>query len=178
MLRFKKVWVVSIAMFAATGINVATADAPTITGFPHQIAQVDLAGYKLVTSYPLGANAGFSFEQNYLPGGKVTAHEREQGANEWRARQIAVADGVPGASCRNAEIDTVDLDHARRGDDAIEQRHAILPRSEHQARKRCDRWIEALSSLRRPDLDAPLARSTALAKRLGDADASRLRTGT
>jgi hypothetical protein len=28
----------------------------------------------LVTSYPLGANTGFTFEQTYLPGGKVSAH--------------------------------------------------------------------------------------------------------
>jgi len=93
MLRFKKVWVVSIAMFAATGINVATADAPTITGFPHQIAQVDLAGYKLVTSYPLGANAGFSFEQNYLPGGKVTAHELPPSGQVFSSNYVAMPVG-------------------------------------------------------------------------------------
>src|SRR5262249_33871252 len=44
-------------------------------------------------------------------------------------------------------------------------RHAILLRSAHQARKRCARWIEALSSLRRLDLDAPLARSTQILRR-------------
>lgn len=74
MIRYKRAIVVSLAVFATTGIAVANADAPTITGFPNQIRKVDLAGYKLVTSYPLGANTGFTFEQTYLPGGKVSAH--------------------------------------------------------------------------------------------------------
>jgi hypothetical protein len=74
MIRYKRLVVVSLAVFATTGIAVATADAPTITGFPNQIRKVDLAGYKLVTSYPLGATTGFTFEQTYLPDGKVSAH--------------------------------------------------------------------------------------------------------
>ena len=74
MIRFKRVVVVSLAVFALTGIAVANADAPTITGFPNQIRRVDLAGYKFITSYPLGANAGFTFEQTYLAGGTVSAH--------------------------------------------------------------------------------------------------------
>jgi len=73
MIRFKRVVVVSLAVFALTGIAVANADAPTITGFPNQIRRVDLAGYKFITSYPLGANAGFTFEQTYLAAGKVSA---------------------------------------------------------------------------------------------------------
>src|SRR4029453_14600280 len=74
MSRFKRALGVSLAVFATTGIAVANADAPSITGFPNQITKVDLAGYKLVTSYPLGANTGFTFEQTYLAGGKVSAH--------------------------------------------------------------------------------------------------------
>jgi hypothetical protein len=74
MIRFKRLVVVSLAVFATTGIAAANAHAPSITGFPNKIRQVDLAGYKLVTSYPLGANTGFTFEQTYLPGGTVSAH--------------------------------------------------------------------------------------------------------
>jgi hypothetical protein len=74
MIRYKRALVVSRAVFTTTSIAVANADAPTITGFPNGIRKVDLAGYKLVTSYRLGANTGFTFEQTYLPGGKVSAH--------------------------------------------------------------------------------------------------------
>ena len=74
MMRSKRLLIVSLVVFATTGIAVATADAPTITGFPNQIRKVDLAGYQLVTNYPLGANTGFTFEQTYLAGGKVSAH--------------------------------------------------------------------------------------------------------
>ncbi len=74
MTRYTRLVVVALAVFATTGIAAATANAPSITGFPNQIRKVDLAGYKLVTSYPLGANTGFTFEQTYLPGGKVSAH--------------------------------------------------------------------------------------------------------
>ena len=74
MVRFKRLAVVALAVFVTSGITVATADAPTITGFPNQIRTVDLVGYKLITSYPLGANTGFTFEQTYLSGGKVSAH--------------------------------------------------------------------------------------------------------
>ena len=74
MIRSKRLLIVSLAVFVTTGVAVATADAPTITGFPNHIRKIDLAGYNLVTSYPLGANTGFTFEQTYLPGGKVSAH--------------------------------------------------------------------------------------------------------
>ena len=74
MIRYKRLAVVALAVFVTSGITVATADAPTITGFPNQIRTVDLVGYKLITSYPLGANTGFTFEQTYLSGGKVSAH--------------------------------------------------------------------------------------------------------
>ncbi len=73
MIRYKRLAVVALAVFVTSGITVATADAPTITGFPNQIRTVDLAGYKLITSYPLGANTGFTFEQTYLSGWKVSA---------------------------------------------------------------------------------------------------------
>jgi hypothetical protein len=72
--RFKWFVVVAVAVSAMSGITVATANGPSITGFPNEIRKVDLAGYQLVTSYPLGANTGFTFEQTYLPGGKVSAH--------------------------------------------------------------------------------------------------------
>ena len=74
MIRPARLVIVSLAMVAATGTAVATADAPTITGFPSELRKVDLAGYKLVASYPLGAIAGSTFEQTYLPGGKVSFH--------------------------------------------------------------------------------------------------------
>ena len=74
MIRFKRAVVVSLAVFALTGAAAANAHAPSITGFPNTIRKVDLNGYKLITSYPLGANTGFTFEQTYLPGGKVSAH--------------------------------------------------------------------------------------------------------
>ena len=74
MIRFKRAVVVSLAVFALTGAAAANAHAPSITGFPNTIRKVDLKGYKLITSYPLGANTGFTFEQTYLPGGTVSAH--------------------------------------------------------------------------------------------------------
>ena len=74
MLRTTRAILVAAAALVTMGVTAATADAPSITGFPNAIRTVDLAGYKLITSYPLGANAGFTFEQTYLPGGKVTAH--------------------------------------------------------------------------------------------------------
>jgi hypothetical protein len=44
----------------------------SITGFPNTINKFDLNGYEIVTSYPLGANAGNTFQQNYTDTG-VTA---------------------------------------------------------------------------------------------------------
>jgi hypothetical protein len=74
MIRYTRTLVIAIAALATMGITAATADAPTITGFPNQIRTVDLAGYKLITSYTLGTNTGFTFEQTYLAGGMVSAH--------------------------------------------------------------------------------------------------------
>jgi hypothetical protein len=36
-----------------------------LTGFPTHINQVDLSGYEIVTSYPLGFDAGNTFRQTY-----------------------------------------------------------------------------------------------------------------
>ena len=65
MFRFKRILVVSLIAFAATGIAVAVADSPTITGYPSQFNKVDLNGYVLQTHYTLGANTGFTFQQTY-----------------------------------------------------------------------------------------------------------------
>jgi hypothetical protein len=93
MIRHRQAAVISLALFAATGIAVASADAPTITGFPNQIRKVDLAGYKLVTSYPLGANTGFTFEQTYLPGGKVSAHALPPTGQVFESNYVAMPVG-------------------------------------------------------------------------------------
>jgi hypothetical protein len=37
----------------------------SITGFPARINQVDLEGYRIVTSYPLGKDTGNAFQQTY-----------------------------------------------------------------------------------------------------------------
>jgi hypothetical protein len=71
--RYRRVLVVSLAAFATMGIAAASADAPTITGYPDQIRKVDLNGYVLQTSYSLGANTGFTFQQTYGHT-KVSAH--------------------------------------------------------------------------------------------------------
>jgi hypothetical protein len=65
MLRYRRALLVSLGAFATIGIAVARADAPTITGFPKQINKVNLDGYVLQTSYSLGANTGFTFQQTY-----------------------------------------------------------------------------------------------------------------
>jgi hypothetical protein len=44
----------------------------SITGFPDKINEFDLNGYQIVTTYPLGANAGNTFQQTYTDTG-VTA---------------------------------------------------------------------------------------------------------
>jgi hypothetical protein len=68
MIRYKRLVVVSLAVFATTGIAVATADAPTITG-PNQINKVDLAGYKLVTKATRWEPTRSSPSNNLLPEG-------------------------------------------------------------------------------------------------------------
>jgi hypothetical protein len=65
MSRYRRVLLVSFAAFVTMGVAVANADAPTITGYPNQIRKVDLNGYVFQTSYSLGANTGFTFQQTY-----------------------------------------------------------------------------------------------------------------
>ena len=81
-----KMLAIALTLAAAVGITMAaTASADrhggghgdgegsgSVTGFPNQINTVDLNGYQIVTSYPLGANAGSTFQQNYTDTG-VTA---------------------------------------------------------------------------------------------------------
>ena len=76
MARFaRRVLLVSVAVFAMFGIAAASADAPTITGYPHQINKVDLSGYTIQTTYTLGRNAGHTFVQVYDSSSTVTAHQ-------------------------------------------------------------------------------------------------------
>jgi hypothetical protein len=65
MVRYRRALLVSLAAFATMGIAVASADAPTITGYPNQINKINLDGYVIQTSYTLGANTGFTFQQTY-----------------------------------------------------------------------------------------------------------------
>jgi hypothetical protein len=73
MRRFKWALVLALAAFVSMGVTTAVADAPSITGFPNEIRKVDLVGYKLVTSYPLGTNTGNTFQQTYLHNGRFSA---------------------------------------------------------------------------------------------------------
>ncbi len=76
MARFaRRVLLVSVAVFATFGIAVASANAPSITGYPYQINKVDLSGYTIQTSYTLGRNAGHTFVQVYNSSSTVTAHQ-------------------------------------------------------------------------------------------------------
>ena len=64
---------VLVATFALFGATQALARSHDITGYPDQINKVDLGGYVLQTSYPLGNNRGNTFKQTYLPDGKFAA---------------------------------------------------------------------------------------------------------
>src|SRR5436190_1229409 len=76
MARFaRRVLLVSVALLATLGIATASADAPTITGYPNQINKVDLTGYTIQTSYSLGRNAGHTFVQVYDSSSTVIAHQ-------------------------------------------------------------------------------------------------------
>jgi len=76
MARFaRRALLVSVAVFATFGIAVASADAPSITGYPNQMNQVDLTGYTIQTTYTLGRNAGHTFVQVYNSSSTVTAHQ-------------------------------------------------------------------------------------------------------
>ena len=43
----RRALLVALAVFATFGIAVASAAAPTITGYPNQINKIDLSGYTL-----------------------------------------------------------------------------------------------------------------------------------
>ena len=64
----RRALLVALAVFATFGIAVASAAAPTITGYPNQINEIDLSGYTLQTTYSLGRNAGAAFVQTYHSG--------------------------------------------------------------------------------------------------------------
>ncbi len=69
-------WAIALSiagLAAAGGTAVAIASGGSITGFPNQINMVNLEGYKLVTSYPLGTNTGNTFQQTYAANGNVSA---------------------------------------------------------------------------------------------------------
>jgi hypothetical protein len=89
---FKRVFLVSLVAFAAMGIAAASAEAPTITGYPNQIKKVDLSGYVLQTSYSLGANTGFTFQQTY--GSKtVSAHAVPDDGQRFLSNYVAMPVG-------------------------------------------------------------------------------------
>src|SRR5262249_59759784 len=92
MLRYRRAFLVSLAAFATIGIAVVSADAPTITGFPKQINKVSLDGYVLQTSYSLGANTGFTFQQTYGPT-KVSAHAVPDNGQRFVSNYVAMPVG-------------------------------------------------------------------------------------
>jgi hypothetical protein len=90
--RYRRVLVVSLAAFATMGIAAASADAPTITGYPGQIRKVDLNGYVLQTSYSLGANTGFTFQQTYGHT-DVSAHAVPDNGQRFVSKYVAMPVG-------------------------------------------------------------------------------------
>jgi hypothetical protein len=92
MVRYRRALLVSLAAFATMGIAVANADAPTITGYPSKIDKVDLSGYVIQTSYTLGANTGFTFQQTY--GSKtVSAHAVPDDGQRFDSNYVAMPVG-------------------------------------------------------------------------------------
>jgi hypothetical protein len=73
--RFKSVLiaVTAVAVLVPAGAAAAHEIKMGITGYPNQINKVDLDGYVVVTSYPLGTNTGNTFQQTYKANGKVDA---------------------------------------------------------------------------------------------------------
>jgi len=92
MTRYRRALLVSLAAFASMGIAVANADAPTITGFPNQINKIDLDGYVLQTSYPLGANTGSTFQQTY-GSTTVSAHAVPDNGQRFISNYVAMPVG-------------------------------------------------------------------------------------
>ena len=92
MVRFTRLLLVSLAALATMGIAAASADAPTITGYPNQIRKIDLSGYVFQTSYSLGANTGFTFQQTY--GAKtVSAHAVPDDGQRFISNYVAMPVG-------------------------------------------------------------------------------------
>ena len=90
--RSTRLLLVSLAALATIGIAAASADAPTITGYPNQIRKIDLSGYVLQTSYSLGANTGFTFQQTY--GAKtVSAHAVPDDGQRFISNYVAMPVG-------------------------------------------------------------------------------------
>jgi hypothetical protein len=92
MVRYPRLLLVSLAAFATLGVAAATADAPTITGYPGQIRKVNLNGYVLQTSYSLGANAGFTFQQTYAAT-TVSAHAVPDDGRRFISNYVAMPVG-------------------------------------------------------------------------------------
>ena len=92
MTRYRRALLVSLAAFASMGIAVANADAPTLTGFPNQINKIDLDGYVLQTSYPLGANTGSTFQQTY-GSTTVSAHAVPDNGQRFISNYVAMPVG-------------------------------------------------------------------------------------
>ena len=92
MVRYRRALLVTLAAFATMGITAASADAPTITGYPNQIRKVNLDGYVLQTSYSLGANTGFTFQQTYGPT-TVSAHAVPDDGQRFISNYVAMPVG-------------------------------------------------------------------------------------
>jgi len=90
--RDRSVLLFSLAVFATMDIAVASADAPMITGYPNQIRKVSLDGYVLQTSYSLGANTGFTFQQTYGPR-TVSAHAVPDNGQRFVSNYVAMPVG-------------------------------------------------------------------------------------
>ena len=60
------------ALTGTAGSTATETQDGSIRRFPDTIKTVDLNGYEIVTAYPLGANTGNTFQQNYTDTG-VTA---------------------------------------------------------------------------------------------------------
>ena len=69
----RSVVAVLVAIFVTFGATQAIARGHDITGYPNELRTVDLEGYVLQTTYPLGNNEGNTFEQTYQADGKFAA---------------------------------------------------------------------------------------------------------
>jgi len=69
----RSVGAVLVAVFVTFGATQAIARGHDITGYPNELKPVDLDGYVLETSYPLGNNQGNTFDQTYHADGTFSA---------------------------------------------------------------------------------------------------------